>query len=124
MPIVLAAIIVHVVLGVAWAFATVVVAITGWGRAPWLRLILVLALVNMLAGIYLWHALHRGTWGPSEHLLVVGTFCAFVALGLQAPVAFTTPRGARRLESPALWIYRATAVLVLAAATAMIASKL
>ena len=104
--------------------ATLFVAITGWARAVWLRLVLVIALFNMLAGIYLWHALHAGAWGSPEHWLVVGTFCAFLALGVQAPVAFTLPPETRRLETPALWVYRLTAFVVVAAATAMIGSRM
>ena len=77
----------------------------------------------MLAGIYLWQALHAGPWGQPEHLLVLGTFCAFLALGLQAPVAFTQASNVRELAGPSLAIIRVTAVVLLAAAAAMIGSR-
>lgn len=118
-----AAIAVHVGMGATWALATLVIAATGWARPLWLKLMLGAALLNMAAGVYLWHALHSGPWGATERLLVLGTFCAFVALGMQAPIALTLPAQTRRFETPTLWVYRVTALLVVAAATAMIASK-
>ena len=123
MGLVQAAIVLHVAMGGTWVLATLTVALTGWARPLWLKLLLGAALINMLAGIYLWHALHAGPWGPTERLLVFGTFCAFIALGMQTAVALTLPPTTRRLERPALWIYRVTAILVGAAATAMIASR-
>ena len=123
MSVVLAAIALHVAMGATWTLATLAIAITRRVRPAWLRLMLVPALLNMLAGIELWHALHRGAWGPTEHLLVVGTFCAFVALGLQAPVAFTLPRDTRLVEGPSLAVIRVTAVVLLAAAAAMVGSR-
>ena len=123
MGVIHAAIAVHVAMGMTWMLATLVVAATGWARLRWLRLMLGAALLNMAAGVYLWHALHAGPWGPAERLLVLGTFCAFVALGMQAASAFTLAAGARRLETPTLWVYRVTALLVVVAATAMIAAK-
>ena len=123
MSVVLAAIALHVAMGATWTLATIAVAITRSARRAWLRSMLVVALLNMLAGIYLWHALHRGTWGAAEHLLAVGTFCAFVALGLQVPVAFTLARDARRLEGPPLAIIRVTAGILIATAAAMIGSR-
>lgn len=113
----------HVAMGATWALTTLGVAAFGRARVSWLRLMLIVAVINMLAGIYLWHALHRGTWGPGERWLVVGSFCAMIAIGLQAPIALTMPSDARRLEPAALWVYRATALFVVAAAAAMIASK-
>lgn len=110
-------------MGATWTLSTLVVAITRAARPAWLRLMFVAAVLNMLAGIDLWHALHRGHWGAAEHLLVAGTFCAFIALGLQAPVAFTLPRASRRLEGAPLAIIRVTAGLLLAAAAAMIGSR-
>lgn len=123
MGLILAAIAVHVAMGATWLLATLVVAVTGWARPLWLKLMLGVAVLNMAAGIYLWHALHAGPWGATERLLVLGTFSAFVALGMQAPMAFVLPAETRRLETTTLWVYRATAVLVVAAATAMVASK-
>ncbi len=123
MGLVQAAIAVHVAMGATWLLATVAVALTSRARPLSLKLMLGAALLNMLAGVYLWHALHAGPWGPTERLLVTGTFCAFAALGMQVPVALTLPRKTRRLETPALWVYRITAILVIAAATAMIAAR-
>ena len=110
-------------MGAIWTLATLAIAIFRVARPAWLRLMLVVALLNMAAGIYLWHALHSGPWGPTEHLLVVGTFCAFFALGLQAPIALTIPQSSRRLEGPSLAIIRVTALVLLAAAAAMIGSR-
>lgn len=123
MSVVLAAIALHVAMGATWTLATLAVAVTGRGSRRWLTALLVVALVNMSAGIYLWQALHAGPWGVTERLLVVGTFCAFVALGMQAPAALTYPRGARRVEGPSLAIYRVTGVILIGAATAMVASR-
>ena len=123
MSLVLVAIVAHVGAGGIWLVATLLVSVTGQGRRVWLRLFLLLALLNMLAGIYLWHVLHAGPWGTVEHLLVVGTFCAFLALGLQAPVALAQASDQRRLVEPSLAITRASAVFVVAAAAAMIASR-
>ena len=123
MSLVLAAIALHVAMGAAWTFATLFVAATGRARPRWLAAVLGLALVNMATGIYLWHTLHAGPWGDRERWLVVGTFCAFVALGVQTAVAFTLPRDTRRLEGPALAIYRVTAAVLVVAATTMVASR-
>ncbi len=123
MQIIFMVIALHVAMGATWAVTTLGVAGFGRASAAWLRLMLIVAVINMLAGIYLWHALHRGAWGPSERWLVVGTLCAMIAIGLQAPIALTMPPKTRRLEPAALWVYRATALLVVTAAAAMIASK-
>lgn len=42
------------------------------------------ATVAILAGAYLWHALHEGSFGPMEQWLTAGAVCALLALALQA----------------------------------------
>ena len=123
MPSIVAVLGLHMAMGATWTLATLAIAVTGRARVAWLRMLLLVALLNMLAGIALWHVLHAGPWGPPEHFLVVGTFCAFLALGLQAPVALTQASDLRRLAGPSLAIIRVTAVILLAAAAAMIGSR-
>lgn len=77
--------------------------------------------LTLLAGILLWHALHSNGMGPPEHWLVVGSFCAFVAIGLQAGVVATVARG--RLSTAQLGLHAASVAVLATAAAAMVASR-
>ena len=114
----------HVLAGALWTLLSLAVAVTRRAPRALLGSLLVAALVALLTGITVWHALHAGPFGPVEHLLVVGTLCAFLALGLQLGIAVPALLGATeaRLAGGSLMLYRASAVLLVLAAAAMAGS--
>ena len=109
--------------GSLWALLSLVTAATRHAPRALLALQMLAAFAALVAGVTLWHALHAGRFGPTEHLLVIGTLCAFVALGLQfgaAPALLGSP--AARLVAGSLALYRGSAFLLVAAAAAMVGS--
>ena len=116
-------IIAHVAAGSIWTLLSLAVATTRRAPRALVALQLLAAVAALLVGVTLWHALHAGPFGPTEHLLVVGTLCAFVALGLQlgvAPALLGSPES--RLATGSLVLYRVSALLLVLAAAAMIGS--
>ncbi len=96
----------HVLAAVFWAGGTFVMA---RGAADGRRLakpMLGAALVTLLSGGYLWHALHGAAFGKPETVLAVGIGCALTAFALQAGGGAVTraqmKRGALALDGAKL----------------------
>jgi len=74
----------HVLAGVFWAGSSFALAHTGVSGAGRLfRPQMGAAVVAVLTGSYLWHALHEGGMGTMEYVLALGAVCAVVAAGVQ-----------------------------------------
>ena len=74
----------HVLSGVFWAGTTFALARTGGNDAKQLfGPQMGAATVAVLTGALLWFLLHRGDLGTQGYLLAIGTFCAFLAIGVQ-----------------------------------------
>lgn len=125
MPTIMVAISLHVVAGLVWMLTTIWIAVSGSARKELLGLQIGAALVAILDGIGLWHALHAGRNGSTEHWLAAGTFCALIAIGPQLAIAgpaLVRP-AAQPMTGGALMLMRATAILLVLAAIAMAASR-
>lgn len=114
----------HVAAGSLWLLISLAVAVTHRAPRPLLVAQLAAAFVALVAGITLWHALHAGPFGPPERLLVVGTFCAFIAMSFQIGLAVPILLGNAMplFEAGGLLIVRLAAALLLSAAAAMTGS--
>ncbi len=74
----------HVLAAVFWAGGTFVLARLGGAGGPRLRApMLGAAIVTLLTGGYLWHALHGAAFGRPEKVLAVGIACALLAFLVQ-----------------------------------------
>ena len=127
----IAAISLHVLAAVAWAGSTFALA-RGAGSdgerlfAPQMAA----AAVAILAGGYLWRALHRGASGPMETVLGLGAAGAILALAVQAAVAGGAVRNLRRRvgepdaqRARIVLAHRLAAVPLAAATLAMAAAR-
>jgi len=80
----LIAISLHVLAGVFWAGTSFAIARTGGSGAEKLfRPQMGAAVIVVLSGGYLWHALHEGGIGTMEIVLGLGALCAIAAAGVQ-----------------------------------------
>lgn len=78
------AISIHVLAGVFWAGTSFAIARSGGSGAEALfRPQMGAALLAVLSGGYLWHALHEGGIGTMEIVLGLGALCAIAAAGVQ-----------------------------------------
>lgn len=77
----------HILAATFWAGSTFALArIGGNGSEKLFRPQLTAASFTILAGGYLWHTLHEGALGTSEHLLGAGALSALAALAVQVAV--------------------------------------
>src|SRR3569623_326510 len=93
----------HVLSSVFWAGSSFALARTGGAGGEQLVFPqLGAATIAILPGGYLGHAVHDGSFGTTEHVLVFGAVCALIALGIQAAVGpravLTLRRGASDLQ--------------------------
>jgi len=94
------AISVHILAATFWAGSTFALArMAGKGGEQILVPQLVAAVFAIGAGAYLWHTLHRGSFGTAEQLLAAGAVAAIVALAIQAVAIGGALRRLRRLGS-------------------------
>jgi len=88
---VIVALILHVVSGVFWAGSTFALARSSATQArEFLRPQLGAAAVAIVTGALLWHLLHEGSQGASEHVLATGAIFALIAAGIQAVTGLTS----------------------------------
>ena len=81
----------HVLAAVFWAGGTFVLARLGGVGGPRLRApMLGAAIVTLLTGGYLWHAVHGAAFGRPEKVLAVGIACALLAFIVQVGVGART----------------------------------
>lgn len=81
----------HVLAAVFWAGGTFVLARLGGVGGPRLRApMLGAAVMTILTGGYLWHAVHGAAFGRPEKVLVVGIACALLAFIVQVGVGART----------------------------------
>lgn len=74
----------HVLAAVFWAGGSFVLARLGGVDGPRLRApMLGAAIVSILTGGYLWHAVHGAAFGKPEKVLAVGIACALLAFTVQ-----------------------------------------
>jgi hypothetical protein len=84
---------IHVLAGVFWAGTTFALARNGGAGAEALaRPQMGAAVITVLAGLPLWHLLHRGSFGPQEQVLALGAVCAIAAAGVQGAVSLPASR--------------------------------
>lgn len=88
----------HVLAAVFWAGGTFVLARLGGVGGPRLRTpMLGAAIVTILTGGYLWHAVHGAAFGSPERVLAVGIACALLAfivqIGVGARIRWQLARG-------------------------------
>jgi uncharacterized membrane protein len=81
----------HVLAAVFWAGGTFVLARLGGLGGPRLRgPMLGAAIVTILTGGYLWHAVHGAAFGTPEKVLAVGIVCALLAFVVTVGVGART----------------------------------
>jgi len=74
----------HLLAGTFWAGTSFTMARTGGAGAEALfRPQMGAATMTILAGAYLWHQLHEGSFGTMEQLLAAGAGAALIAAGVQ-----------------------------------------
>lgn len=92
---------VHVLTGVFWAGTTFTLARPGVaGGERLFRPQMGAAVIAVLAGGYLWHALHEGGFGRPEQVLAVGAVAAIVAAGVQGMGVGPAARALRNGTQP------------------------
>jgi hypothetical protein len=90
----------HILAATFWAGSTFALArMAGNGSEQLFIPQLFAAVFAIGAGAYLWHALHRGSFGTTEQLLAAGAVAAILALAIQAAVIGGALRQLRRPES-------------------------
>lgn len=93
---------IHVLSAVFWAGSTFVQARSGAaGGERLLRPQLGAATVATVFGVILWGLLHRGGFGPMEHVLSAGALAALVAAGVQGAMGGPSARRLRADPSDA-----------------------
>jgi len=125
------AISVHILAATFWAGSTFALArMAGKGGEQILVPQLVAAVFAIGAGAYLWHTLHRGSFGTAEQLLAAGAVAAIVALAIQAVAIGGALRRLRRLggddtsaQSRIAAAQRGAAFLLAIAAVTMAAAR-
>ena len=118
----------HIVPATFWAGTTFALARMPDGRGERLfRAQMGSAAVTVLAGAYLWHALHEGSFGPMEQWLSAGAVCALLALAVQAVGAGGVLGKLRAEDSTArgrfVWAQRLAAFLLVMATACMAAAR-
>jgi hypothetical protein len=74
----------HLVSSIFWAGTTFTLARTGGAGAETLfRPQMGSATIAVLSGAWLWSLAHRGQFGATEKVLLLGILCAFIAAGVQ-----------------------------------------
>jgi hypothetical protein len=77
----------HVLSSVFWAGSSFTLARTGGlGGEKLFRPQMGAAVITILTGAYLGHAVHAGAFGTTEKILAVGAFTALVAAGVQGAI--------------------------------------
>ena len=73
----------HVLAGVFWAGSTFTLARHGVGTESLVRPQLGAAVIAVVTGAALWHFVHSGSPGKTEHILLTGAVAALAAAGVQ-----------------------------------------
>ena len=77
----------HVLSSVFWAGSSFTLARTGGaGGEQLFRPQMVAAVVTILTGAYLGHAVHEGAFGTAEKILAAGALAALIAAGVQGAI--------------------------------------
>jgi hypothetical protein len=120
----------HVLPAVFWAGSSFVLARNGAGAERLFRSQIGSAVVAILAGGYLWHAVHEGSLGPVEKMLGAGAIAAVLAFICQVGLAGSAIARLRKpdadeavLRLRIAWANRIAAVLLAIATIAMAASR-
>ncbi|MGR9327468.1 hypothetical protein ACU8OT_29425 (plasmid) [Rhizobium leguminosarum] len=123
---------VHILAATFWAGSTFALARTaGRGSEQLFISQLFAAAIAIVAGGYLWHTLHEGSFGIAELLLGAGAVAAILALGVQATVVGDALRQLSKLggdhdasvQTRVAVAQRAAAVLLAIAAVTMAAAR-
>ena len=86
----------HVLSSVFWAGSSFTLARTGGlGGERLFRPQMGAAVIAILTGAYLGHAVHAGSFGTAEKILAVGAFTALVAAGVQGAIGGRAVRSLR-----------------------------
>jgi len=92
----------HVLSSVFWAGSSFTLARTGGaGGEQLFGPQMGAAVVTMLTGAYLGHAVHAGMFGPAEQILTVGALAALLAVAVQGAIGGRAIRSLRNGKSDA-----------------------
>jgi len=86
----------HVLSSVFWAGTSFTLARTGGvGGDRLFRPQMGAAVIAVLSGVYLWHAVHEGSFGTAEKILAAGALAALIAAGVQGAIGGRAIRSLR-----------------------------
>jgi uncharacterized membrane protein len=90
----------HVLSSVFWAGSSFTLARTGGaGGEQLFGPQMGAAVVTMLTGAYLGHAVHAGMFGPAEQILTVGALAALLAVAVQGAIGSRAIRSLRKSDA-------------------------
>jgi hypothetical protein len=110
-PIFIAVISLHVLAAMFWAGSSFTLARTGGlGGEQLFRPQMGAATIAILAGGYMWHVIHAGTFATAERVLALGAVCAIIAAGVQGAIGGRAIRGLRNGTADAAGVQRRIAL--------------